>query len=132
MRLLSAVARLALAAVWIYGHALAEEGAPLTGTLKTVSDRGTILIGYRESALPFSFLNNAGQPIGFSLDLCHGIAEDVARKLNRDLLESDAPAWQKGIRIVYVPVTADERLPRRGARPTTIRRAPSEEPACRR
>lgn len=112
MRLLSAVARLALAAVWICGHALAEEGAPLTGTLKTVSDRGTILIGYRESALPFSFLNKAGQPIGFSLDLCHGIAEDVARKLNRDLLESDAPAWQKGIRIVYVPVTADERLPK--------------------
>ena len=58
---------------------LAEEGAPLTGTLKTIHDRGTILIGYRDSALPFSFLNKAGQPVGFSLDICHGIAEDVAR-----------------------------------------------------
>ena len=50
--------------------------------------------------------------MGFSLDLCHGIAEDVARTLNRDLLEADAPAWQTGVRIVYVPVTADARLPK--------------------
>ena len=102
---------LLLAAAWACGVAWAEEGEPLTGTLKTIDDRGTILIGYRETALPFSFLNKAGQPIGFSLDLCHGIAEDVARALNRDLLEPDAPAWQKGVRIVYVPVAADQRLP---------------------
>ena len=44
--------------------------------------------------------------------MCHGIAEDVARTLNRDLLEPDAPAWQTGVRIVYVPVAADERLPK--------------------
>ena len=55
--------------------------------------------------------NQAGQPVGFSVDLCHGIAEDVADALNRDLLEPDAPAWQSGVRIVYVPVAADERLP---------------------
>ena len=94
------------------GGARAEEGEPLSGTLKTINDRGTILIGYRESALPFAFLNKAGQPVGFSLDLCHGIAEDVARTLNLDLLEPDAPGWQKGVRIVYVPVAADERLPK--------------------
>ena len=47
MRLLSAVARLALAAVWICGHALAEEGAPLTGTLKTVWNGGTFNGSYR-------------------------------------------------------------------------------------
>jgi glutamate/aspartate transport system substrate-binding protein len=101
-----------LAAVLIGGGARAEDGDLLTGTLKTVRDRGTILIGYRESALPFSFLNRAGQPVGFSQDLCHGIAEDAARTLNRDLLESDAPAWQTGVRIVHVPVTADARLPK--------------------
>ena len=32
--------------------------------------------------------------------------------LHRDLLEADAPAWQTGVRIVYVPVTADERMPK--------------------
>jgi glutamate/aspartate transport system substrate-binding protein len=88
----------------------AEDGAVLSGTLQAINDRGTVLIGYRDSAPPFSFLNPGRQPIGFSLDLCHGIAEDVARTLNRDLLEPDAPAWQSGVRIVYVPVAADERL----------------------
>jgi glutamate/aspartate transport system substrate-binding protein len=84
----------------------------LSGTLKTINDRGTVLIGYRVSAPPFSFLNPGRQPIGFSLDLCHGIAEDVARTLHRDLLEADAPAWQTGVRIVYQPIGAEERLPK--------------------
>jgi glutamate/aspartate transport system substrate-binding protein len=96
---------------WI-GGARAEDGGVLSGTLKTINDRGTILIGYREAAPPFSFLNPGRQPIGFSLDLCHGIAEDVARVLNRDLVEPGAPAWQTGVRIVYVPVGGDERLPK--------------------
>ena len=99
-----------LLATLLCGGALADEGDTLTGTLKTIADRGTILIGYRTTALPFSFLNKAGQPIGFSIDICHAIAEDVARLLHRDLLESDAPQWQSGVRIVYVPVAADERL----------------------
>jgi glutamate/aspartate transport system substrate-binding protein len=93
--------------LWAPVHA---EDVLLTGTLKTINDRGTILIGVREASLPFSFRNKARQPIGFSVDLCHGIAEDVAAALNVDLLEADAPAWQKGVRIIYVPVAPDERL----------------------
>jgi ABC-type amino acid transport substrate-binding protein len=112
MRRMAAAAALVLAAALVCNGVRAEEGELQTGTLKTIRDRGTILIGYRDSALPFSFLNRAGQPVGFSLDLCHGIAEDVARTLNRDLLEPDAPAWQTGVRIVHVPVTADARLPK--------------------
>jgi glutamate/aspartate transport system substrate-binding protein len=99
-----------LLALWTCGGARADDDVLLSGTLKTINDRGTILIGYRDSAPPFSFLNAGRQPIGFSLDLCHGIAEDVARTLNRDLLEADAPAWQTGVRIVYVSVAAEERL----------------------
>jgi glutamate/aspartate transport system substrate-binding protein len=109
---LGALVLLTIGAAVVCANARAQDDVVLTGTLKTINDRGTILIGYRDSALPFSFLNRAGQPVGFSLDLCHGIAEDVARVLNRDLLEADAPAWQTGVRIVYVPVAADERLPK--------------------
>jgi ABC-type amino acid transport substrate-binding protein len=105
-------AALALAALCAAGAAAAEEGAPLTGTLKAISDRGTILIGTRDSAIPFSFLNKAGQPIGFSVDLCRGIAADVAAALNRELVEPDSPAWQSGVRIVYVPLTPEARLPK--------------------
>jgi glutamate/aspartate transport system substrate-binding protein len=92
--------------------ARAQDGAPLTGTLKTVLDRGTILIGYRVDAVPFAFLNKAAQPGGYSLDLCHAVAADVAATLHRDLLEPDAPSWQLGVRIVYVPVAPDARLPK--------------------
>ena len=109
MRLLLAVLLLTVSAS---GAGLAEEDVLLSRTLKTIRDRGTILIGYRDSASPFSFLNPGRQPIGLSLDLCHGVAEDVARSLNRDLLEPEAPVWQTGVRIVYVPVTAEERLPK--------------------
>ena len=107
-----ALVLLVISVAWIACRgARAEEGGILTGTLKTIHDRGTILVGYREDAVPFSFLNPARQPIGFSLDLCHGIASDVARALNRELLEPDAPAWQTGVRLAYVPVAADARLP---------------------
>ena len=100
---------LLLALLTVCAPAYAEDSL-LSGTLKTIHDRGTILIDVRESSIPFSFLNKARQPIGFSVDLCHGIATDAAAALNVDLLEPDAPAWQKGVRIVYVPVAPDERL----------------------
>ncbi|MFL5287129.1 MAG: amino acid ABC transporter substrate-binding protein [Rhodopila sp.] len=112
MTRLSCLVPLTLAAIWTCGAAHAEEGAVLSGTLKVIQERGSILVGFRDDATPFSFLNKANQPIGFSIDLCHGIAEDTARVLHRELLEPDAPAWQTGVRLVYVPVVADERLPK--------------------
>jgi ABC-type amino acid transport substrate-binding protein len=104
------VIRLLFALLLLANVPARAQDALLTGTLKTVNDRGTILIGVREASLPFSFLNKGRQPIGLSVDLCHGIAQDVASALNVDLLEPDAPAWQKGVRIIYVPVASDERL----------------------
>ena len=91
--------------------AQAEDGVFLTGALKTMGDRGTIRIGYREAAVPFAFMNPGKQPVGFSVDLCHAIAVAAAAALNRDLLEPGAPAWQQGLRIDFVPVAADARLP---------------------
>jgi glutamate/aspartate transport system substrate-binding protein len=108
IRLLCA-AVLAAAPAWT--PVRAQEDSLLTGTLKTIHDRGSIRIGFREGAVPFAFRNRAGQPVGFSVDLCHGIAEDAATALHSDLLEPDAPAWQTGIRIDYVPVAAEARLP---------------------
>ena len=100
---------IALLALAVAAPATAQE--TLSGTLKTILDRSAIRIGYRADAIPFSFLNPGKQPVGFSVDLCHGIAEDIAASLNQDLLEPTAPAWQKGIRIAYVEVAADQRMP---------------------
>jgi glutamate/aspartate transport system substrate-binding protein len=98
-----------LAALVFVAPAGAQE-IVLTDTLKTIAARGTILLGVREGAVPFAFRNKAGQPVGFSVDLCRGIAADVATAISQPLLEDDAPAWQRGLRVVFVPVAADERL----------------------
>ncbi len=104
-------ATLALAAFCTVSRpALAQEDSLTSGTLKTIKDRGTILVGVRDSSIPFSYHNKGGQPVGYAVDICHGIAQDVATALGRQLIEADAPAWERGVRIVYVPVTAENRL----------------------
>ena len=53
----------------------------LTGTLKKVADSGTLTIGYRENALPFSYTGSDGKPAGYSIDLCQEIALAVQQEL---------------------------------------------------
>ncbi len=71
----------------------------LSGTLKKIKDSGTITLGYRESSLPFSYLNRRQQPIGYSIDLCREIVEDASAEL--DGME---------IKIAFAPVTPANRL----------------------
>jgi ABC-type amino acid transport substrate-binding protein len=71
----------------------------LSGTLKKIKDTGTITLGYRESSLPFSYLNKRQQPIGYSIDLCREIVEEVATELDG-----------MDIKIALAPVTAADRL----------------------
>jgi len=71
----------------------------LSGTLKRVKQSGAITLGYRESSLPFSYLNRIKQPIGYSIDLCREIVEDVSTEL--DGME---------IKINFAPVTPANRL----------------------
>ena len=118
--------RLLAAAVLLAGATAAQaQDVLLTGTLKAIAARGTILVGTRDNAVPFSFRNRAGQPIGFSIDLCRGIAADIAAALHQDLVADDAPpqagpstgpqsgpSTGAGLRIVYVPITPDARLPK--------------------
>ena len=52
---------LAMAAALCAAQANAEE---LTGTLKKVKETGIITIGYRDSSIPFSYLDDNQKPIG--------------------------------------------------------------------
>src|SRR3974390_2547718 len=87
---------LAVAAAFCAGAANAEE---LAGTLKNVKDTGTITLGYRESSLPFSYLNRRHQPIGYSIDLCREIVDSISA----DLDDMD-------VGILYAPVMPTDRL----------------------
>ena len=69
------------------------------GTLKKVMDSGTLTIGYRENALPFSFTGSDGKPTGYSIDLCKEIAVAVSQELS---LPNMTVSW--------VPVTPENRM----------------------
>ena len=103
---------LLLAAVLaVAGPPARAQDATLSGTLKAIRDRGAVLVGVRQGAVPFAFRNRAGQPVGFSVDICDGIAADAAAALSQPLLEPDAPEGQAGLRVSYVPVKSDARIP---------------------
>jgi glutamate/aspartate transport system substrate-binding protein len=78
--------------------AMAQDAAALTGTLRTVFERGRITLGYRTSSLPFSYLNPLNEPIGYSIDLCQEIVDGVRRELG------------KAVAIDWRPVTPDSRI----------------------
>src|SRR5437870_13922842 len=53
----------------------------LTGTLKKIKDSKSVVLGYRESAIPFSYVNTLGDPIGYSIDLCNAVVEEISNEL---------------------------------------------------
>jgi glutamate/aspartate transport system substrate-binding protein len=65
---------LTLAAALGLGQARAEE---LTGTLKNIKDTGTITLGFRDSSIPFSYLDDNQKPVGFAMDICYKIVDAV-------------------------------------------------------
>jgi len=71
----------------------------LSPTLAAIKARHVVHLGYRESSPPFSFLDQAGRPIGYSLELCEAIVEEIGTEI-------DDPA----LRIEYVKVTSDDRI----------------------
>ena len=46
-----------------------------------MKETGTITLGYRESSVPFSYLDGNQKPIGFSIDLCGQVIEAVKKKV---------------------------------------------------
>jgi glutamate/aspartate transport system substrate-binding protein len=92
-----------LLAVALIAPLLAITGAnaqELTGTLKKVKDSKTVTLGYRESSIPFSYVNKVGEPIGYSMDLCNAVVDEVSSEL-------------EGVEIAvkYKKVTAETRIP---------------------
>lgn len=74
--------------------------AELYGTLLKIQRSGTIAIGYRQTSVPFSYVDDQGQPVGYSIDLCLRIAEKVEDVVGRANLKID-----------YVPVDPKTRIP---------------------
>src|SRR2546429_5736291 len=58
---------------------------PYSGTLKKIRDTGVVRIGYRENSPPFAFRGPDGKPIGYALDICEVVVEEIAAELRRDV-----------------------------------------------
>src|SRR5258708_34274896 len=98
---------LALAANLLSGQAGAQElkgqelkGQEPTGTLKKVKETGVITLGFRDSSIPFSYLDDNQKPVGFAMDICYRIVDAVKKELKLDKLD-----------VKLNPVTSSTRIP---------------------
>src|SRR3979490_2004334 len=88
---------LALAAAFCGCQVNAEE---LTGTLKNIKETGAITLGFRDSSIPFSYLDDSQKPLGFAMDIRYKIVDAVKKELKLDKLE-----------VKLNPVTSSTRIP---------------------
>lgn len=71
-----------------------------TGTLKKIKESGVITIGHRDASMPFSFLDANKQPVGYAIDLCLKILDEVKAVLQKP-----------DVAVKYALVNAQTRIP---------------------
>ena len=74
-------------------------GEGLSPTLANIKRTHVVRLGYRESSPPFSFLDQANRPIGYSLELCEAIVDEIGAEVD-----------DTNLKIEYVKVTSDDRI----------------------
>nr|WP_295771507.1 amino acid ABC transporter substrate-binding protein [Rhodoferax sp.] len=73
------------------------QGSP---TLNKVEQTGLITLGYRVGSVPFSYLDEKLNPIGYSMDLCYKIVDAVKIRLKL-----------RNLQVKLFPVTSATRIP---------------------
>jgi ABC-type amino acid transport substrate-binding protein len=69
-------------------------------TLDKIKQSGTMTLAYRESSIPFSYLDDKAQPTGFAFEICEKIADRVKAATGRADLKKQ-----------YQAVTSANRIP---------------------
>lgn len=70
----------------------------LTGKLAEIAEDGEIVIGHRESSVPFSYLDENQQPVGYTIDLCMKVVEAISERIGQE------------VEVRYVPVNPKTRI----------------------
>jgi len=84
----------------IGGCASSMDGAAASKTtLDRIKSSKTVVFGYREASVPFSYVGSSGGPTGYSVDLCNRVSQSLQKELQLPDL---------GIK--WVPVTVDNRM----------------------
>lgn len=84
----------------ILGATCAAQAEELTGTLKKIKDNGVIVVGHRESSVPFSYYDNSQKVVGYSQDYSDQIVAAVKKKLDMPNLD-----------VKLIPITSQNRIP---------------------
>jgi glutamate/aspartate transport system substrate-binding protein len=101
LKICTQAAGLLLAGALLTTAASAQTSAEgLSPTLAAIKKDHVVRLGYRESSPPFSFMDPSNRPIGYSLEICEAIVEEIGIEVD------DA-----NLRIEYVKVTSDDRIP---------------------
>jgi len=81
------------------GFAAAAAAGP---TLERIKQSGKIVIGHRESSVPFSYLDADKHPVGYAVDLCLKLTEAVRKKLDMKTLNVEYMLLTPSNRIAMV------------------------------
>jgi polar amino acid transport system substrate-binding protein/glutamate/aspartate transport system substrate-binding protein len=68
-------------------------------TLDDIRERGTIRLGVRQDARPFSYYNDLGEPAGYTVEICRAASSRI--KTAMDLAE---------LKVEYVKITTEDRF----------------------
>lgn len=69
-------------------------------TLQKVKNNGVIVVGHRESSVPFSYYDNQQKVVGYSQDYSNLIVDAIRKELNAPNLE-----------VKLIPITSQNRIP---------------------
>jgi ABC-type amino acid transport substrate-binding protein len=101
MRLAPAIVALAVAVAASATSAAARNWTDeLTGRLARIKSTRVVHVGYREAAVPFSYLGPDAKPVGYSIDVCRAIVATIAEDFG------------VALSIDYEPVTVQNRIER--------------------
>lgn len=76
------------------------EDAAQSPTLDKIAKNGVIVVGHRESSIPFSYYDNQQNVIGYSQDYSNAIVAAIKAKLNKPDLQ-----------VKMLPITSQNRIP---------------------
>ena len=102
MRIVSIARRSFLTLALLAALPAVAQTAPAAGTLAKLASTKTITLGVRRDAAPFSYLDAAGKPGGFSWALCQAIVQQLSSELKVPL------------QVKFEPVTLVESFERLG------------------
>ena len=72
----------------------------LSGTLKKIKETGTITIGHLKASIPFAYVDDKHQPIGYAIDLCLKVVDAIK-------IELKIP----NLKVALQPITSSDRIP---------------------